>query len=143
MKKVYTAGRAQASRKQALSLIDQTASLLGQSVQKLCAQLRNGVENVGAQLGLALAQGLMQQEVADRLGRWGEQGSYRHGRQPGYIYWDGRKKSLMRPRLREKWGAELALESYQALQQNSAQGQAVARLLLRRCSSRDYAGALT
>lgn len=142
MKKVYTAGRAQASRKQALRLIDQTAQLLGQSVQKLCAQLRNGVESVGAQLGLVLAQGLMQQEVADRLGRWGEQCSYRHGRQPGYIYWDGRKKSLMRPRLRQKDGAELALESYQALQQNSAQGQAVARLLLRRCSTRDYAGAL-
>ena len=142
MKKVYVSRMAKASRKHHRQLLEFLSQTLQEPVEKLCGELAGQVEQLGAQLGLALMRSLLDQEVEQRLGVWGEQSHYRHGAQAGYAFWGGRKVSLQRPRLRRKDGREARLRTYQSFQKNGRQQQAVARLLLRGCSTRQYSGAL-
>lgn len=76
------------------------------------------------------------------IGPWGRQSAHRHGTQPGYVVYGGRKVSIERPRVRGKGGGEVDLDTYRAFQGQDKMQAAVARQLTRRCSSRDYAGAI-
>jgi putative transposase len=109
----------------------------------LILEMKHDIEAVSADLGLKIMARYMDQEIERRSGRWGAQSHYRHGRQPGYVIFHGRKVPISRPRLRDK-GAdrEAALESYRLFQQDGRMQRAVARKLIRQVSTRNYAGAI-
>ena len=104
--------------------------------------LKAEIEAVSAEVGMTIMQRYLEQEIRERSGAWGQQTHYRHGEQPGYVVFHGRKLPIRKPRLREKGGREVALESYQAFQQDGRMQRAVSRKLLRQVSTRNYAGAL-
>jgi len=84
----------------------------------------------------------MEAEIQQRTGQWGKQAVWRYGHQPGFVVFGGRKVKLQRPRLRSPDNQEVSLKSYQSFQGNGKLQQAVARQLIRQCSTRDYAGAI-
>ena len=61
---------------------------------------------------------------------------------PGYVVVEGRKVSLVRPRLRSRENQEVPLASYKAFQSKPKMESVVMRLLARQCSTRNYQGAI-
>jgi len=111
-------------------------------LQELLTQARQDIESFAAELGLTVIQQVMEAEIEQKLGTWGQQSMHRHGSQPGYVVYGGRKVKLQRPRLRSRNAKEVHLGSYKAFQQEGKLQQAVARQLTRQCSTRDYEGAI-
>lgn len=111
-------------------------------MSELIAGLRQDIEGFAAELGLTIIQRVMAAEIDQKVGPWGQQQSHRHGHQPGYVIYAGRKVTLERPRLRSREDQEVPLASYQAFQQDGKLQQAVARQLTRQCSTRNYEGAI-
>ncbi len=111
-------------------------------MEELIAGVREDIEGFAAELGLTIIQRVMEAEIDQKAGPWGEQKSHRHGRQPGFVVYGGSKVRLERPRLRSAQAKEVALSSYRAFQKNGKMQQAVARQLTRQCSTRDYEGAI-
>lgn len=109
---------------------------------ELIAGVSEDIERFAAQLGLTIIQQVMAAEIQEKLGRWGQQLASRHGHQPGYVIYGGRKVTVERPRLRSREAKEVPLASYQAFQKNGKLQQAVERQLTRQCSTRDYEGAI-
>ena len=105
-------------------------------------QTKAEVEALSAQAGLKIIQHFLEQEIEQRCGSHGQQSAYRHGRQPGYIVFAGRKVSIDKPRVRAKGGQEITLKSYQAFQQDGRMQRAVARKLTHQVSTRNYAAAI-
>lgn len=129
---------AQASTKSSEPLrLEETLPLLD-----VLLECRQEIEAVSLNLGLKIMSRYLEQEITQRQGNWGQRTHYRHGTQPGYVVFHGRKVPLQRPRLRQKGGGEAALESYQLFQQDGRMQRAVARKLLRQVSTRNYAGAI-
>lgn len=100
------------------------------------------IESFSAQLGLRVMRAVMEEEIERRLGHHGSQSHYRHGQQPGYVVYGGRKITLERPRMRTVNGKEAELKSYTAFQRDGKMQRTVARQLVRQCSTRNYEGAL-
>ena len=111
-------------------------------MSELVAGVRDDIEAFAAELGLTIIQRVMEAETDQKVGLWGQQQTHRHGHQPGYVVYAGRKVSLERPRLRSREAKEVPLASYQAFQKNGKLQAAVARQLIRQCSTRDYEGAV-
>jgi len=105
-------------------------------------QTKAEVEALSAQAGLKIIHHFLEQEIDQRCGPHGQQNAYRHGAQPGYVVFAGRKVSIAKPRLREKGGGELSLKSYQSFQQDGRMQRAVARQLTHQVSTRNYAAAI-
>lgn len=138
MKKQNRSLLAEASTKSPESLrLEETLPLL-----ELILECQQEIEAVSVDIGLKIMSRYLEQEIAQRQGPWGERTHYRHGKQPGYVVFHGRKVPLQRPRLRQKDEAEAALKSYQLFQQDGRMQRAVARKLLRQVSTRNYAGAI-
>jgi transposase-like protein len=108
----------------------------------LILEMKHDIEAVSADIGLKIMHRYMEQEIESRCGPWGRQSHYRHGTQPGYVIFHGRKVPLQRPRLRGKGAGEAALESYRLFQQDGRMQRAVTRKLIRQVSTRHYAGAI-
>lgn len=111
-------------------------------MSELVAGVRQDIEGFAAELGLSIIQRVMAAEIEEKVGPWGQQKSRRHGHQPGYVIYAGRKVTLERPRLRSREDQEVPLASYQAFQKDGKLQQAVARQLTRQCSTRNYEGAI-
>jgi putative transposase len=111
-------------------------------MSELIAGVRQDIEGFAAELGLTIIQRVMAGEIDQKVGCWGQQQSHRHGHQPGYVIYAGRKVTLDRPRLRSREDQEVPLASYQAFQKDGKLQQAVARQLTRQCSTRNYEGAI-
>ncbi len=111
-------------------------------MDELIAGVREDVEAFAAELGLVIIRRVMDAEIEQKVGRWGHQPARRHGQQPGYVIFGGRKVPLARPRLRSRQNQEVPLASYAAFQRNGKLQAAVARHLMRQCSTREYEGAL-
>lgn len=138
MKKQKRSLLAEASTKSSEPLrLEETLPLLD-----LILESQQEIEAVSLNLGLKIMSRYMEAEITRRQGHWGQQTHYRHGTQPGYVVFHGRKVPVQRPRLRQKDGRETALESYQLFQQDGRMQRAVARKLLRQVSTRNYAGAI-
>jgi len=105
-------------------------------------QTKAEVEALSAQAGLKIIHHFLEQEIDQCCGVHGRQHAYRHGTQPGYVVFAGRKVSITKPRVRAKGGGELPLKSYQAFQQNGRMQRAVARQLTHQVSTRNYAAAI-
>src|SRR5262245_14286769 len=111
-------------------------------MEQLIAGVREDIESFAAELGLTIIQRVMEAEVQQKVGRWGQQSAWRHGQQPGYVIFGGRKVLTQRPRLRSPDQREVQLSSYKAFQSNGKLQEAVGRHLMRKCSTRDYEGAI-
>lgn len=105
-------------------------------------QTKAEIEALSAQVGLKIIHGFLEQEIDQRCGPHGQQSAFRHGRQPGYVIFAGRKVSINKPRVRAKDGGEITLKSYQAFQQDGRMQRAVARKLTPQVSTRNYAAAI-
>lgn len=103
---------------------------------------RTELDHLIAQVGLQVIRGVLDQEIAARCGDHGQQKAYRHGSQPGYVVFAGRKVTINKPRVRQKGGPELPLASYKAFQQEGPLHKAISRNLRRQVSTRNYAGAI-
>ena len=73
-------------------------------MEELLAGIRNDIEAFSAEVGLKIIQGVMEQEISRKVGKWGKQCAWRHGHQPGYVVFSGRKVPMERPRLRDGRG---------------------------------------
>jgi len=110
-------------------------------MQELVAGVCEDIESFAAELGLTIIQRVMEAEVEQKVGQWGQQSVWRHGQQPGYVVFGGRKVAVQRPRLRSQ-DQEAQLCSYKAFQSKGKLQEAVGRQLMRQCSTRDYEGAI-
>jgi transposase-like protein len=115
---------------------------LNLSEEGIDAMLIEGTEALGRDVGLLLMGRWLEAEVQRICGCWGSQDAFRHGQQRGYIVYGGQKLPVERPRVRCKGGSEIGLETYRRFQQDGAMQRAVARQLMRKVSTRDYAGAI-
>jgi putative transposase len=137
-------------KKQYAELVDQTNIKLKENGAVECAlpmsELLSGIgkdiERFSAGLGLRVMRAVMDHEIEQRLGEHGSQSYYRHGEQNGYVIFGGRKAAIERPRMRAVKGKEAQLESYKAFQENGRRQHAVARQMMRQCSTRNYEGVL-
>jgi len=109
---------------------------------EIILQSKAEVEALSAQAGLKIIHHFLEEEIQQRCGPRGQQSAYRHGQQPGYVVFAGRKVSITKPRLRAKAGKELRLRSYEAFQQDGRMQRAVARKLTHQVSTRNYAAAI-
>jgi putative transposase len=135
----YRRRQAEAKRK---ALNHATLELQAQlPLPELLGRIGEDLEAFAAKLGLTIMLKVMEAEIDRIAGPWGKQSSHRHGHQPGYVIFGGRKVPLERPRLRRQ-KQEVALDSYAAFQSGDKMQGAVARQMLRQCSTRDYQGAI-
>jgi transposase-like protein len=111
-------------------------------MEELVSRAREDLESFATQIGLTIIRQVMEAEIQTKVGQWGQQPVRRHGRQPGYVIFGGRKVKLERPRLRSREDKEVGLDTYAAFQENGKMQHAVERQLIRQCSSRDYEGAI-
>jgi len=109
---------------------------------EIILQSKAEVEALSAQAGLKIIHHFLEEEIQQRCGPRGQQSACRHGQQPGYVVFAGRKVSIAKPRLRAKAGKELRLKSYEAFQQDGRMQRAVARKLTHQVSTRNYAAAI-
>src|SRR6266496_2863715 len=109
---------------------------------EIILQSKAEVEALSAQAGLKIIHHFLEEEIRQRRGPHGQQSAYRHGQQPGYVVFAGRKVSIDKPRLRAKAGKELRLKSYEAFQQDGRMQRAVARKLTHQVSTRNYAAVI-
>lgn len=105
-------------------------------------QTRTEIEAFSAQVGLKIMHHFFEHEIQRCCGVHGRQTAYRHGAQPGYVIFAGRKVAIEKPRVRVKGGPEITLKSYQAFQQDGRMQRAVARKLTHQVSTRHYAAAI-
>lgn len=111
-------------------------------VLEMILETKAEIEALSALAGLKIIHHFLEEEIQQRCGPHGQQSAYRHGQQPGYIVYAGRKVSIPKPRVRAKGGQELVLKSYQAFQQDGRMQRAVARKLTHQVSTRNYAAAI-
>jgi len=104
--------------------------------------MRQDIESFAAELGLVVMERMIEEEIRQKLGAWGQQPAHRHGSQPGYVCFGGRKVPFQRPRVRNLQKEEVSLSSYRAFQTQGKLQEAVARKMMRQCSTRDYQGAI-
>ena len=66
-------------------------------IDQLLGEVAGEIEAFSAQIGLEIMQALMDHEVGEMIGPWGRQSAHRHGTQPGYVVYGGRKVSIGAP----------------------------------------------
>src|SRR5689334_18362493 len=137
MKKANTEVLAQSSPKSDA----QTLSVrLEGPLLEMIVNTRMELDALIAQVGLRVIRGVLDQEIDALCGTRGQQKAYRHGCQPGYVIFAGRKVAISKPRVRQKAGAELPLATYKAFQQEGRLQKAIGQKLRRQVSTRNYAG---
>src|SRR5947208_853367 len=67
---------------------------------EMILQTKAEIEALSAQAGLKIIHHFLEEEILQRCGAHGQQSAYRHGSQPGYIVYAGRKVSIPKPRVR-------------------------------------------
>jgi len=104
------------------------------------------IEQTASQAGLLMMKALIDEEVEQVAGpRYAHQSdrkAQRWGQDEGSVMFAGRKVALPRPRVRSVEGHEIPLARYQAFAHPRRMEQAVRQRILRRVSTRDYAGVL-
>ena len=67
-------------------------STLSWQMEGLLSEVAGEIEAFSARIGLHIMQAVMEHEVVEKVGVWGQQKAYRHGTQPGYVVYGGRKR---------------------------------------------------
>ena len=112
-------------------------------IEALVEMTRRSLSSFAVEVGLRVAQCLLEDEVTQRCGerheRQPDRQETRFGHQPGYITIAGQKVSLAKPRVRSTSGrGEADLERYRLLQSPSAMPQAALDHLVNGVSTRRY-----
>lgn len=112
-------------------------------IEALVEMTRQSLSSFAVEVGLRVAQYLLEDEVTQRCGerheRQPDRQETRFGHQPGYITIAGQKVSLAKPRVRSTNGrGEADLERYRLLQSPSAMPQAALDHLVNGVSTRRY-----
>jgi transposase-like protein len=101
---------------------------------------------MAGEVGLRLMKGLIDEEVkqlaGERYAHDSPDQAHRWGKEEGHVVFAGRKVAIERPRLRGKDGKEIPLQRYRAFQGQGRLQEAVQQRIVRRVSTRDYAGVL-
>jgi len=104
------------------------------------------IEQTASQAGLLMMKALIDEEVEQVAGQrymhQPDRKAQRWGHDEGSVVFGGRKVALPRPRVRSIEGHEVPLQRYQAFAHPRRMEQAVRHRILRRVSTRDYAGVL-
>jgi transposase-like protein len=112
-------------------------------IEALVEMTRQSLSSFAVEVGLRVAQCLLEDEVTQRCGerheRLPERQETRFGHQPGYITIAGQKVPVEKPRVRSTHGrGEADLERYRLLQSPSAMPQAALDHLVNGVSTRRY-----
>lgn len=112
----------------------------------LLSEVAGAIEQTATQAGLLMMKALIDEEVEQIAGtRYGHQAdrqATRWGHDEGHVIFCGRKVAISRPRVRSVEGREVPLQRYQAFAHPERMEEAVSQRILRRVSTRDYAGVL-
>jgi len=106
-------------------------------VSDLVAAAREGMRELGDRMGLELMRLAVEEEriaVTESLERVG----WKHGSQPGFVHWNGRKVAFPNMRVRSFDGQEVKLQSYAKFQEEGPNGGHALRDMMRNVSTRDY-----
>ena len=112
-------------------------------IEALVEMTRQSLSSFAVEVGLRVAQCLLEDEVTQRCGarheRQPDRQETRFGHQPGYITIAGQKVPVAKPRVRSTSGrGEADLERYRLLQSPSAMPQAALDHLVNGVSTRRY-----
>jgi len=112
----------------------------------LLSEVAGAIEQTASQAGLLMMKALIDEEVEQIAGaRYGHQADREAtywGHDEGHVVFSGRKVALSRPRVRTVEGREVPLQRYQAFAHPQRMQESVSQRILRRVSTRDYAGVL-
>jgi transposase-like protein len=115
-------------------------------ISPLLSEVAGAIEQTASQAGLLMMKALIDEEVEQIAGRrYGHQAdrqATRWGHEEGHVIFCGRKVGVERPRVRTVDGREVPLQRYQAFAHPQRMQESVSQRILRRVSTRDYAGAL-
>lgn len=104
------------------------------------------IERTASQAGLLMIKALIDEEVeqvaGQRYAHPPDRKAQRWGHEEGSVVFAGRKVAMPRPRVRSVDGHEVPLSRYQAFAHPRRMEQAISQRILRRVSTRDYAGVL-
>jgi transposase-like protein len=104
------------------------------------------IEQTASQAGLLMMKALIDEEVEQVTGQrythQADRQATRWGHDEGHVIFAGRKVAMPRPRVRSVEGREIPLTRYQAFAHPQRMQKAVSQRILRRVSTRDYAGVL-
>ncbi len=112
----------------------------------LLLDVAEAIEQTASQAGLLMMKALIDEEVEQVTGQrythQADRQATRWGHDEGHVIFAGRKVAMPRPRVRSVEGQEIPLARYQAFAHPQRMQKAVAQRILRRVSTRDYAGVL-
>jgi putative transposase len=112
----------------------------------LLSEVAGAIEQTAAQAGLLMMKALIDEEVEQIAGvRYehpADRQATRWGHDEGHVIFCGRKVAMHRPRVRSVEGREVPLPRYQAFAHPQRMQESVSQRILRRVSTRDYAGVL-
>jgi transposase-like protein len=112
----------------------------------LLCDVATAIEQTASQAGLLMMKALIDEEVEQVAGQrythQPDRQAIRWGHEEGHVTFAGRKVAVPRPRVRSVEGQEVPLQRYQAFAHPRRMEQAVSQRILRRVSTRDYAGVL-
>jgi len=112
----------------------------------LLLDVAGAIEQTASQAGLLMMKALIDEEVeqiaGNRYTHQPDRQATRWGHDEGHVIFAGRKVALPRPRVRAVEGREIPLARYQAFAHPQRMQEAVSQRILRRVSTRDYAGVL-
>jgi transposase-like protein len=106
-------------------------------VAELVAAAREGMRDLGDRMGLELMR-LAVEEERVAVTESPERVGWKHGRQPGFVHWNGRKVAFPNMRVRSFGGEEVKLQSYGKFQEDGTNGRLALRDMMRGVSTRDY-----
>lgn len=107
------------------------------SMAELMTAAREGMRDLADRAGVELMRLAVEEErVAATEGP--KRVGWKHGSQPGYVHWNGRKVAFPNLRVRDFSGSEVKLGSYATFQQDGESGRLALRDMLRGISTRDY-----
>ena len=106
-------------------------------VAELVAAAREGMRDLGDRMGLELMR-LAVDEERVAVTESPERVGWKHGSQPGFVHWNGRKVAFPNKRVRSFGGEEVKLQSYAKFQEDGNNGRVAFRDMMRGVSTRDY-----
>jgi putative transposase len=115
-------------------------------MNSLLLDVAGAIEQTASQAGLLMMKALIDEEVeriaGPRYTHQAERQATRWGHDEGHVIFAGRKVAMPRPRVRSVEGREIPLGRYEAFAHPARMQAAVSQRILRRVSTRDYAGVL-
>ena len=110
----------------------------------LLLEVAGAIEQTASQAGLLMMKALIDEEVEQMAGQrythQTDRQATRWGHDEGHVIFAGRKVAMPRPRVRSVAGREIPLARYQAFAHPQRMQEAISQRILRRVSTRDYAG---